>query len=99
MSMHAHNLTASIINQGINLQSSHSLNHNMWLDKYTNYTVNVNNKDQDVYNISLHGLLSRPCEDIFKLSKSLPIPNLQYCGMVKSDPVINAHHQITPINY
>ena len=87
----------------------------MWLDKYTNYTVNVNNKDQDVYNISLHGLLSRPYEDIFKktfhsnevkenYTKSqgtvqilLPIPNLQYRGMVKSDSVINAHHQVTPI--
>ena len=90
----------------------------MWLDKYTNYTVN--NKDQDVYKISLHGLLSRPCEDIFKktihsneikenYTKSHKItrdcanlitnlPNLQYRGMVKSDPVINAR-QITPINY
>ena len=74
----------------------------MWLDKYTNYTVNVSNKDQDVYNISLHGLLSRPYEDIFNktfhsneikenYTKSqgtvqilLPIPNLQYRGMVKS---------------
>ena len=29
----------------------------------------------------------------------LLIPNLQYRGMVKSDLVINVHHQITPINY
>jgi hypothetical protein len=29
----------------------------------------------------------------------LPIPNLQYRGMVKFDPVINVLHQITPINY
>ena len=29
------------------------------------YQLHSYNKDQ-VYNISLHGLLSRPCEDIFK---------------------------------
>ena len=29
----------------------------------------------------------------------IPIPNLQYRGMVKSDPVINGHQQITLINY
>ena len=28
-----------------------------------------------------------------------PMPNLQNRGMVKSDPVINMHHQITPIHY
>jgi hypothetical protein len=29
----------------------------------------------------------------------IPIPNLHYRGMVKSDPVINGHQQITLINY
>ena len=28
-----------------------------------------------------------------------PMLNLQYRGMVNSDPVINMHHQITPIYY
>ena len=45
------------------------------------------------------GKLHKITQNHKRLCKSLPIPNLQYRGMVKSDPVINAHHQITPINY